>query len=365
MKRLITPITRSINKKKITKGVAFALTLVLVAASSNVAFAAKSVTQITQEKQQLQNEIKSLDQELVGILTNINELEADISDKNADIADAEADLKEAQKEADKKYEEMKVRMKYMYEKGDDNIITIFLESGSLSEFINKVEYANTVYEYDRTQLDEYQSMIKQMESLKAGLEQEKVALQSQQNKLSAQKKSLDTMISTKKSQVADFDTQLAKARELAARQAAANQASNSTPSKQANSSSVSGGNKNPAPVSGTGGGAVVAYASQFVGNPYKWGGTSLTEGCDCSGFVYRVFQHFGVDYGRLTSDGFATVGQEVSYENMQAGDVVVYSGHVGIYDGSGGIVEAQSSRAGITSGRAVNCKPIIAIRRLI
>ena len=151
MKRLITPITRSINKKKITKGVAFALTLVLVAASSNVAFAAKSVTQITQEKQQLQNEIKSLDQELVGILTNINELEADISDKNADIADAEADLKEAQKEADKKYEEMKVRMKYMYEKGDDNIITIFLESGSLSEFINKVEYANTVYEYDRTQ----------------------------------------------------------------------------------------------------------------------------------------------------------------------------------------------------------------------
>lgn len=365
MKRLITPITHSINKKKIAKGVAFALALVLVATSSNVAFAAKTVTQITQEKQQLQNEIKSLDQELVGILTNINELEADISDKNADIADAEADLKEAQKEADKKYEEMKVRMKYMYEKGDDNIITIFLESGSLSEFINKVEYANTVYEYDRTQLDEYQSMIKQMESLKAGLEQEKIALQSQQNKLSAQKKSLDTMISTKKSQVADFDTQLAKARELAARQAAANQASNSTPSRQANSSSVSGGNKNPAPVSGTGGGAVVAYASQFVGNPYKWGGTSLTEGCDCSGFVYRVFQHFGVDYGRLTSDGFATVGQEVSYENMQAGDVVVYSGHVGIYDGSGGIVEAQSSRAGITSGRAVNCKPIIAIRRLI
>ena len=256
-------------------------------------------------------------------------------------------------------------MKYMYEKGNDDIITIFLESGSLSEFINKVEYANTVYEYDRTQLEEYQAMIKQIESLKAGMEQEKIALQSQQNKLAAQKKSLDSMISTKKAQVADFDVQLAKARELAARQAAANQAAGTTSTKQANTSNVSGGSKNPAPVSGTGGGAVVAYASQFIGNPYKWGGTDLVNGCDCSGFVYRVYQHFGFDQGRLTSDGFATVGQEVSYENMQAGDIVVYSGHVAIYDGGGGIVEAQSSRAGITNNRAVNCKPIIAIRRVL
>ena len=365
MKSLMKRVTHSVRPKHILECLAVAIVMVSLVASSNVAFAAKSVTQITQEKQQLQNEIKSLDQELVSILTNINELESDISQKNADIADAENDLVEASKAADQKYEDMKVRMKYMYEKGNDDIITIFLESGSLSEFINKVEYANTVYEYDRTQLDEYQAMIKQIESLKASLEQEKVALQSQQNKLSAQKKSLDSMISTKRAQVADFDTQLAKARELAARQAAANQAAGTTPTRQANTSNVSGGGKNPAPVSGTGGSAVVAYASQFIGNPYKWGGTDLVNGCDCSGFVYRVYQHFGFDQGRLTSDGFATVGQEVSYENMQAGDIVVYSGHVAIYDGGGGIVEAQSSRAGITNNRAVNCKPIIAIRRVL
>ena len=365
MKSLMKRVTHSVRPKHILECLAVAVVMLSLVASSNVALAAKSVTQITQEKQQLQNEIKSLDQELVSILTNINELESDISQKNSDISDAENDLVEAQKAADQKYEDMKVRMKYMYEKGNDDVITIFLESGSLSDFINRVEYANTVYEYDRTQLDEYQAMIKQIASLKAALEQEKIALQSQQNKLSAQKKSLDSMISTKRAQVADFDTQLAKARELAARQAAANQASNTSSTKQANSSNVSGGGKNPTPVSGKGGGSVVAYASQFIGNPYKWGGTSLTDGCDCSGFVYRVYQHFGVDYGRLTSDGFATVGQEVSYENLQAGDVVVYSGHVAIYDGSGGIVEAQSTRAGITNNRAVNCKPIIAIRRLL
>lgn len=358
------------NKKRILRVLGVGVTITALVVTSNSVFAAKSVSQLTQEKQQLQSEISSLDQELVGVLSSINELESDISQTNADIADAEADIKEAQKAADAKYEEMKVRMKYMYEKGDDDIITIFLESGSLSDFINRVEYANTVYEYDRDQLEEYQVMIKQIESLKAGLEQEKVSLQAQQNKLAAQKQSLNSMIATKRTQVADFDAQLAKAKELAARQAAQARAAQSTTTQKANvanvsGSSSSGGSKNPAPVTGGSGSSVVSYASQFIGNPYKWGGTSLTEGCDCSGFVYRVYQHFGVDYGRLTSDGFLGVGQAVSFDNIQAGDVVVYSGHVGIYDGNGGIVEAQSTRAGITNNRSVSCKPILGIRRLI
>ena len=358
------------KKKKAVKVITAGVLIATLAITPNVALAEKSVSQLTQEKQQLQNEINSLDQELVGVLTNINELESDIAQKNEDIADAENDIKEAQKAADEKYEEMKVRMKYMYEKGDDDIITIFLESGSLTEFINRVEYANTVYEYDRNQLDEYQVMIKQIESLKAGLEQEKVSLQAQQNRLAAQKQSLNSMIATKRTQVADFDAQLARARELAARQAAAQQAAQATATQKANTANVSGdtssgGDKNPAPATNKSGGAVVSYAMQFIGNPYKWGGTSLTDGCDCSGFVYRVYQHFGIDYGRLTSDGFLGVGQAVSFNNIQAGDVVVYSGHVAIYDGAGGIVEAQSTKAGITNNRSVSCKPILGIRRLV
>lgn len=359
--------------KRIGRLLTASVVITALVTSSNVAFAEKSVSQLTQEKQQLQSEINSLDSELVGVLTEINELEADVAQMNADIADAENDIKEAEKAADQKYDEMKVRMKYMYEKGDDDIITIFLESGSLTEFINRVEYANTVYEYDRDQLEEYQVMIKQIGELKAGLEQERVTLQAQKNRLSAQQASLNSMISTKRSQVADFDAKLAKARELAARQAAAQQAAQQSASQRANTSNVTpsssggGGGKdlNPAPRSGGSGSEVVSYASQFIGNPYKWGGTSLTNGCDCSGFVYRVYQHFGVDYGRLTSDGFLGVGQEVSYNNLQAGDVVVYSGHVAIYDGNGGIVEAQSSRAGITNNRSVSCKPILGIRRLL
>jgi cell wall-associated NlpC family hydrolase len=108
----------------------------------------------------------------------------------------------------------------------------------------------------------------------------------------------------------------------------------------------------------------VAYALQFVGNPYVWGGNSLTNGVDCSGFVHEVYAHFGISTPRY-SQSFKTAGQPVSYNNMKAGDVVVYPGHVAIYIGNGLIVEAQSTKAGITSSRSVNCHTITAIRRLL
>lgn len=358
-------LIKHFSKKSFQMKVIAILLMVVVLVSGTIsAEAAKSVSQLTQEKNQLQKEIQSLDSELVGILSSIDELQADISETTQSINDAENDMKEAQKVADKKYEDMKVRMKYMYEKGDESVVTIFLESGTISEFINRVEYANTVYEYDRDQLEQYQAIVNEIKSMKEGLEKEKVALQSQKNRLDSQKKSLDSMIATKKTQVKDFDKQLEKARALAAQQASANRASGNTSTQKNNSSGVSGGGHNPSGTTGVSGGAVVSYACQFLGNPYVWGGNSLTEGCDCSGFVHLVYEHFGISTPRY-SDAFLNGGKEVSYECMQAGDVVVYPGHVAIYDGSGLIVEAKNSRCGITHDRAVNCKTILGIRRYV
>ena len=121
---------------------------------------------------------------------------------------------------------------------------------------------------------------------------------------------------------------------------------------------------NPSQTTNVGGADIVAYAQQFVGNPYVWGGNSLTNGVDCSGFVHLVYAHFGISTPRY-SQAFKSVGQPVSYQNIQAGDVVVYPGHVAIYIGNGNIVEAQSTRAGITNSRPVNCHTITAIRRLV
>lgn len=108
--------------------------------------------------------------------------------------------------------------------------------------------------------------------------------------------------------------------------------------------------------------AVVDYANQFIGNPYVWGGTSLTKGTDCSGFVKGVYAHFGV-YLPRTSYSMRSVGYEVSFEDIQPGDIVCYSGHVGIYAGNGKIVNAIDERRGIGMSN-VKYSNIITIRRI-
>ena len=109
--------------------------------------------------------------------------------------------------------------------------------------------------------------------------------------------------------------------------------------------------------------AVVEYASRFIGNPYVWGGTSLTHGADCSGFVQSVYKHFGIQLPR-TSSQMRSAGRAVSYSNARPGDVICYNGHVGIYKGNGQIVNAinRARGIGILSATYAN---IITVRRLL
>ena len=109
--------------------------------------------------------------------------------------------------------------------------------------------------------------------------------------------------------------------------------------------------------------AIVDYACQFIGNPYVWGGTSLTNGADCSGFVQSVFAHFGIGLPRTTWD-MENVGTPVSYDQAIAGDIILYDGHVGIYMGDGQIVNAINSSRGIGILPATYTS-IITVRRLI
>lgn len=108
--------------------------------------------------------------------------------------------------------------------------------------------------------------------------------------------------------------------------------------------------------------AIVSYAGQFIGNPYVFGGTSLTRGTDCSGFVRGVYAHFGVSLPR-TSYSMRSVGYEVSYSDIQPGDIVCYAGHVGIYAGNGQIVNAIDESRGIGMSNAKYAR-IITIRRI-
>lgn len=109
--------------------------------------------------------------------------------------------------------------------------------------------------------------------------------------------------------------------------------------------------------------AIVDYACQFIGNPYVWGGTSLTDGADCSGFVQSVFAHFGISLPRTTYDQI-NAGVEVSYDQAMPGDLICYDGHIGIYIGNDQIVNAQNPEQGIGISPATYTT-ILSVRRIV
>ena len=322
------------------------------------------------------------------LLSKQEQLKSDIKDKQNEVEQANKKLEEAKEEEQKQYDAMKLRIQYLYENSTDNSIwSAILESNGLSDMLNRIEYATDLYKSDRELMTSYQNAVKKVEDWTMQLADEMDSLLALQDKYQTQQGELKTLMAKLEKQKDAYAQQLAEAQKQAqdykktiskqeaiirAQEAAAARANANT--YDGGGTGASGGiasdsylkdpDRNPSQTTNVGGADIVAYAQQFVGNPYVWGGNSLTNGVDCSGFVHQVYAHFGISTPRY-SQAFKSVGQPVSYQNIQAGDVVVYPGHVAIYIGNGNIVEAQSTRAGITNSRPVNCHTITAIRRLV
>ncbi|MGN0337315.1 MAG: NlpC/P60 family protein [Lachnospiraceae bacterium] len=365
------------------------------------------ISDIEKKQNSLQQEIDSLDSELVALLLDIEVLKDEITQKEADIDQATADLAEAEETAEKQYESMKKRIRFMYERGDNALIESLLGAGSMADFLNRVEYFNQIYDYDRTMLNEYQDTITQVAELKETLEQEQQDMLALKENQEHQSEELQNMLTKKRATMDDFDTKLAQAEALAAQykqtiqeqndiivaeqariaaeeeerrrreeerrrqeeeerrrqEAAQQQQQQQGGGSDSSSGGTDDGGANPAYQTNISGQAVVDYAMQFIGNPYVWGGTSLTNGADCSGFVMSVFGHFGISLPH-SSYALRSCGRAVSYSNAQPGDLICYSGHVAIYIGGGRIVGAQSSAVGIATQNATY-RTILAVRRVL
>ena len=335
------------------------------------------------------DDIKNKSAKLDEILAAQKKLQTDITSKQAEIEQNQKDLAAAQEKQQEQYDAMKKRIQFMYENSaEDNIWTAIIESNGITDMLNRIEYVSDVYDSDRALMDSYQAAVEQVKEIGTKLDNDMNELTAMQDDYEKQQADVEAAIVALENQKEQYASQIAQAQQQAENyqniitaqgkiiqeQEAA--AANSSPSSSSYDGGgagkggsiagdyAAGGGKNPGASTGVSGSSVVSYAMQFVGNPYVWAGNSLTNGVDCSGFVHEVYAHFGISTPRY-SQAFKSVGQAVSFDNIQPGDVVVYPGHVAIYAGGGVIVEAQSTKAGITANRSVQCHTILAIRRLV
>ncbi len=338
------------------------------------------INSLQDEQDLVQEKIDDLNAEIINTMTSIGMKEDEIAAKETELADKQ--IAKAQEE--QQHDDMVSRMRMMYENdSSENYVNLLLQGGGLSGMLNRMDFVESVYEYDRQKLQEYEETKEQVLALWNQLEEEKTQLQVDKDQLEAdkadlenQKSELDVMLAKKKQESANYDAEIKKAKQEASVAKALLQQEQKqlkqlqAKAQQGNTAAATGTyattNYTSVIESASGsdmGKRLAKYACQYIGNPYVAGGTSLTNGADCSGFTFRVYSDFGYSIPR-TSYEQRSCGTGVDYSNAQPGDLICYDGHVAMYIGGGLIVHASTQRTGIKISNA-NYRPILAVRRVV
>lgn len=359
----------------------------------------EQINTLTDEQDIILEQMDDLNAEIINVMTSISMLEDEITLKEQeielkkqDIAKTQQEYEEAKKTEENQLAAMKVQIKMMYEGGRSTWISLIFNSTSFADMLNKLTYTEEVLQYSDDMLEKYEAAKQQVHDLWERLEAEKAELENQKADLENQKKDLeeqktycDQLMAEMKEQSDNFDALIAEARaeakeaktKLQAEQKELKKLQEEERRRQEALRLQETLNKTyettdytkliDASAGSDLGKKIAKYGCQYIGNKYVYGGTSLTNGVDCSGFTYRVYEAFNYTLPR-TSYAQRSSGKEVAYADAQPGDLICYSGHVGIYIGGGYIVHASNSKPYPQGGIKVNkatYRKILSVRRII
>ena len=371
--------------------------------------------QLEQKLGQSRQKEQALEEELVRLLALKDILESDMEELTQ-IQEADRDYCQAEEKRQRQYDILKKRIQFLYEEGDITYLDILLKAKNIGDVVSQTEYFRQLYEYDQEIIQRYEKLKQEAAGKKELLEEKQSQLEVMEEENESQQKELEGFIAARQKESSGFALELEAAQARAAQaagevirkteeirilrarqeeerirqekerirqeqervrqeQESAGQESGAAGREPGGAGQESGSAGTAQDSAGTAGGRsvksiggtefgrnVADYALQFVGNPYVYGGTSLTGGTDCSGYTQSVYRHFGVSIPR-TSGEQAGFGREIPYEDMEPGDLVCYSGHVAMYIGGGRIVHASSRKEGIKVSNDPAYRTIVSIRR--
>lgn len=341
-----------------------------------------NIDTMTGEQEVLFEQIDDLNAEIINVMAEIEYLKGEIVIKGKEIAAKQVEYVKA-KEVQKEQEiAMAQRIKLSYEAKESQVnLAKLIGEFNFSNFLNRTTYAESVYDYDSKMLKQYEESKELVEQMQQELETEKASLEASELALEEQKAYCDELKQTLQAEVDDYEALIAKA-EQEAKVAEAQlkkerqELAKLQEEERRRKAQQAAMNKNyetdyneliDAATGSDMGKQMAKFGCQYIGNKYVYGGMSLTDGIDCSGFTYRIYENFGYTLPR-TSYAQRSVGKEVSLENAQPGDLVCYSGHVGLYIGGGYIVHASNSKpypkGGIKVSKA-DYRSILSVRRVI
>lgn len=296
----------------------------------------------------IEGSIQSLDEQIYKINNDISDNDKKIAATQSNITKAEADIKVAEDKLNDEQEIFNERIKALYVSGTSSetaYLSVILQSKSLSDFISRIDTVKKIAELDK-------KIVTELNAQKADVQKRKAALEEENSKLVALKADnvakLAKVNSAKQDQeklIADQKEQMAKyAAQIQAETKAIKKLKDSIPKVVYSNPSRGGAANYDFSTS-----AVVAYAAQFLGKPYVWGGNG-PDVFDCSGFTKYVYAHFGVDLPRVAADQ-ANVGTAVSPDQLQPGDLLFFANasegihHVAMYIGNGYYIQAPHTGA--------------------